>query len=150
MRHALCLMSFLSGLACAQLGPLAAAPSSIPSLGMGSPTPVVAPKAFQMRQSYSLSYASSGNASYSQGLYLNQMSYRLADPLTLNLDIGIANPLHSSGLNSNDMQKAQLLLPRVGLDYRPTESTLLSLNYSRLPASSFYSPYGPWGERNWP
>lgn len=109
-------------------------------------------KALEVRQSYSLAYAATSGASVSQGTYLTQLSYRLADPLTFHLDVGMATPLYSSGMNGADMQGSQLLLPRVGLEYRPTENTMLSLNYCRLPANAMgSSPYGPyWGDRLWP
>lgn len=149
MRKSPGIVALLAGMASAQLAPLA---SSTPSLGMGSPMPVSTGKAFQMRQSYTLSYAATSGASLSQGTYLTQMSYRLADPLTFHLDVGMTKPLHSTGMNGADVQGAQLLLPRVGLEYRPTESTVLSLNYCRLPAnavgSSLHGTY--WGDRSWP
>lgn len=150
MRTSMGTIAILSGLASAQMAPLASTVSS-PSLGMGSLMPVTKDKALQVRQSYSLAYASGGGASMSQGTYLTQMSYRLSDPLTLHLDVGMATPLYSSGMNGADMQGSKLVLPRVGLEYRPTENTLVSLNYSRMPANAMAgSGYGFWGDRAWP
>jgi hypothetical protein len=125
--------------------------SSFPTLGMGSPTPVTSSKDLEIHQSYSLSYASGGGASMSQGTYLTQMSYRLSDPLTLKVDAGLATPLHSTGMNGTDMQGSQFILPRVGLEYRPSESTILSVNYCRMPTNALnYPGYGPWGASSWP
>ncbi|MEN9353773.1 MAG: hypothetical protein RL318_1098 [Fibrobacterota bacterium] len=149
MRKTWEILVLLVGVASAQMAPLA---GSTPSLGLGSPMPVTRSKALEVRQSYSLSYAATSGASASQGTYLTQLSYRLASPLTFHLDAGMATPLYSSGMNGADMKGSQLLLPRVGLEYRPTESTVLSLNYCRMPANAMgLSAYGPyWGDRLWP
>lgn len=150
MKRGLCLLVLACGLVRAQLAPLVSSPSYTPSLGLGSPVPVTSNKAFEIHNSYTLSYASGGGASMSQGMVLSQMSYKLANPLTLNLDVGMATPLYSSGMTGANVSGNQFLLPRVGLDYRPTENTLISINYSRMPASYYYGyPYGPWGASGW-
>lgn len=95
------------------------------------------PNRFSMRQSYSVGFASGSFGSSSSGLYLNTLSYRLADPLTLSADVGFHTPLYSSGAFSQGSRGgagfqdprlgSTLVLPRVGLEYKPTEHTSMSL-----------------------
>lgn len=91
------------------------------------------PNRFSMRQSYSMGFASGSFGSSSSGLYLNTLSYRLADPLTLSADVGFHTPLYSSsgsfsrGGFQDPRLGSSLILPRIGLEYKPTEHTSMSL-----------------------
>ena len=91
------------------------------------------PNRFSMRQSYSVGFASGSFGSSSAGLYLNTLSYRLADPLTLSADVGFHTPLYSSsgsfsrGGFQDPRLGSSLVLPRIGLEYKPTEHTSMSL-----------------------
>lgn len=92
------------------------------------------PNRFSMRQSYSVGFASGSFGSSSAGLYLNTLSYRLADPLTLSADVGFHTPLYSSGAFSggpagfqDPRLNSSLVLPRIGLEYKPSENTSMSI-----------------------
>lgn len=109
------------------------------------------PNRFSMRQSYSMNFASGSFGSTSAGLYLNTVSYRLADPLTLSADVGFHTPLYSSGAfargglsGKSGIQDprlgSSLVLPRVGLEYRPSKNTTLSLQLLNGPDA--YKAYG--------
>ena len=116
------------------------------ALGMGSAQPVlVDPKRFEMRQSVSFSAASGGGSTLSQSFYQNSMSLRLAEPLTLHLDLGILSPLSASGPAASGVQRGAYLIPSLGLEYRPSESTLLTLQYTSLPSA----PLGSKGALPW-
>lgn len=93
------------------------------------------PSRFSMQQSYSVNFASGSLGASSAGLYLNTLSYKLADPLTLSADIGFYSPLYSSApgnFNSNGIQDpsrgSSLVFPRIGLEYKPTKNTSFSLH----------------------
>ena len=92
------------------------------------------PNRFSMHQSYSVNFASGSYGSSSAGLYLNTLSYRLADPLTLSADVGFYSPLYSStgSFSRSGFQDprlgSSLVLPHVGLEYKPTKNTSLSLH----------------------
>jgi len=115
-------------------------------LGPGSEQPVLAdPKRIRMSQSVSMSAGAGGGGSFSQTVYQNRIDYRLSDPLTLHLNLGFLTPLQTTGVYSQGMQKGTYLLPDVGLDYRPSESTLISLRYTSVPSAPLGSPGGlPW------
>jgi hypothetical protein len=104
------------------------------------------PNRFSMRQSYSVSVASGSFGSQSAGLYLNTLSYKLADPLTLSADVGFYSPLYSStgsfsrsGFQDPSMGSSLVLL-RVGLEYKPSKNTTLSLQLVNGPDA--YKAYG--------
>lgn len=139
---ALCSASLAQG-----FSPSLSAPSGVvPSLGMGSAQPVlVDPKRIQMRQSVSFSAASGGGSSFSQSLYQNNLIWKLSDPLTLHLDLGILSPLSASGPASQGVQRGAYLIPSIGLEYRPTESVLMLFQYTSLPSA----PMGSRGSLPW-
>ncbi|MEO6096184.1 MAG: hypothetical protein ABIW76_10970 [Fibrobacteria bacterium] len=104
------------------------------------------PNRFSMRQSYSVNFASGSFGSQSAGLYLNTLSYKLADPLTLSADVGFYSPLYSStgsfskaGFQDPRMGSS-LVLPRIGLEYKPSKNTTLSLQL--LNGQDAYKAYG--------
>lgn len=100
--------------------------TAISPLGFGSPSPLLVPR---MRQSVSMSYATNGERSVSQSMYVNEMSWRLSDPVTLFLDVGIVAPLWASGSGSAAYrEQTPVLVPRLGLEWRPSDRTLMLLS----------------------
>ncbi len=109
------------------------------------------PNRFSMSQSYSVGFSSGGGNSYSSGVYLNTLSYQLADPLLLRVDLGMHTPFYSNmGGNgdsrnfANHLQSASFIMPHVGLEYRPTENSVISLHwFNGEDASKAYGPFAP-------
>jgi len=110
------------------------------------------PNRFSMHQSYSVNFASGSVGTASSGVYLNTLSYRLADPLTLSADVGFYSPLYatgSTGLGRGGIQdprmNSSLIFPHVGLEYRPTENTTFSLHLfnGQDAVKAYGSPYDP-------
>lgn len=111
------------------------------------------PSGFQVQQSYTFQYTSSSFGSQSTGVYLNTLSYQFGIPLTLSVDIGLYNLFHASGQQSPystpsqsnagpSDTKPEVLFPRIGLDYRPTQNVLLSVQFLNMPDA--YRAYGPY------
>jgi len=104
------------------------------------------PNRFSMHQSYSVSFMSSGAGSASSGLYLNTLSYRLANPLTLSADLGFYTPISSTfpGSRQNTLISqgggSSVVLPRVGLEYRPNEN--FSMNLEIFNGPDAWKAYG--------
>ncbi|MCB9497530.1 MAG: hypothetical protein H6686_11650 [Fibrobacteria bacterium] len=114
--------------------------SVVSPLGFGSPTPILRPV---MRQSVSMGYSTNGRTSVSQSMYVNEMSWRLAEPLTLHLDLGIAAPMWASGPGTAALrEQTPQLFPAVGLEWRPSDNSLLMLSFSRGPWAGSWSD--PW------
>lgn len=107
------------------------------------------PNRFGMDQSYSMQYTSTSFGSFSSGVYLNTLSYRFEMPLTLSMDIGVYNMFHNdfqgSAYDSRESgdHSPQFILPRIGLEYKPTSNVTMSLQVLQLPDA--YKAYGPWG-----
>ena len=111
------------------------------------------PNRFSMQQSYSVGFSSSSFGSQSAGLYLNTLSYRLADPLTLSADVGFHTPFYSNfggplaGGRGNPAMNSSLVLPHVGLEYRPSEHSSFSLHFFNGPDA--VKAYGYPGSALW-
>jgi hypothetical protein len=101
----------------------------------GSGVAFLNPNRFSMRQSYSMSFSSSSYGALSSGLYLNTLSYKLAEPLTLTADVGFHMPLYAGAgrLSSRNLQDpsqgSSVIFPSVGLEYKPSKHTSFSLNF---------------------
>jgi hypothetical protein len=114
------------------------------------------PNRFSMNQSYSVNFASGSMGSSSAGLYLNTLSYKLADPLVLSADVGFYSPLYSStpgSFGSKGMQDptqgSTFVLPRLGLEYKPTKNTTFSVHLfngqDAVKAYGYSNPFlNPW------
>jgi hypothetical protein len=111
---------------------------------------------FQMQQTYSMAFTSSSFGSQSAGLYLNTMSYQIATPLRVYADVGVYNMFSQSGpisqYNTGTPGQPELILPRVGIEYRPTDNVTIMLevmqgNDAQKAYGSPYSPY--YGRSTW-
>ena len=122
------------------------ASNSFPALGPGSAQPVlVDPKRLHTSQSVTFSAMSGGGGTMTQSLVQNRIDYRIWDPLTLHLDLGLLTPLQASGTAAQGLQKGAYLIPDIGLEYRPSESVLFALRYVSVPSAPLGSPGGlPW------
>ncbi len=98
------------------------------------------PNRFTMQHSYSLSYLSAGDNGYSQGMYLNTMSYRFSDPLSFSLQWGVMNqPLSGSG--ASPLYQSGFFFSGANLEYKPSDKFSVGLQINSLPRSSYYAPY---------
>jgi len=99
---------------------------------------------FTMSHSYSMSAGAIGKQSFNQGLYLNTMSWKLADPLFMQLRVGYAHqPLGGNSLFGESSKSGQFFLQQAYLEYKPFKNAKLTFEYQSMPQSSFYhSPFG--------
>lgn len=97
---------------------------------------------FQMSHSYSLSYYSIGNQGGSMGLYLNTMSYQLADPLKMSVSVGYLHQPFGGPMQDNN-GKGEVFLESARLEYKPSTNMSITFDYRQMPQSlqSLYSPY---------
>ena len=119
------------------------------------------PSRFSMSQSYSMSYVSGSGYSGSVGLYMNTITYRISDPLTLQVGLGYLHEplgfLNKSGGEAG--RNTGRFLPNARLDYRPSEKFHLMVDFRTVPvlwdngAGGYYGyrtpywlgPSDPWG-----
>jgi len=123
--------------------------SGQPSLyTQASPFRLFDPSRLQIAQSYSLSYFSGGPAgSRNVGVYMSSIGYRIADPLYVQLDLGV---VHSPGaLFGGDGRNLDAqILPNFLLSYAPSSKFNLIVDVRTLP--SYYLGYGyAFGPRFW-
>lgn len=99
------------------------------------------PSKFSMHHSYSLTYSSFGGQGISQGLYLNTMNYQFSNPLSMQVRIGYLHQPFGGSDQSTGVNK--VFLERAMLQYKPSESLTIKVDYRQIPSSLFY-PYQRW------
>ncbi|MBN1561676.1 hypothetical protein JW998_15600 [candidate division KSB1 bacterium] len=98
------------------------------------------PSRFSMSHSYSMSYMAAGGQSFTQGLYLNTLSYQFTVPLTLSLQLGMAhNPFPGNG-TANILQSG-FFVSGAQLMYKPTEKTTIQLQFRQMPYQNYRGFY---------
>jgi len=98
---------------------------------------------FQMWQSYTVSFYSVNGKVLSQGVYLNTMQYRLADPLLLRVQWGFmtSQPLGGFGrYGGRSLTFSRFFISGAELTYRPHPLISLEMRYQAMP---YFVPYGP-------
>ena len=102
------------------------------------------PARFSMSQSYSMTVGSVGKYGFNQGLYLNTMTWQVADPLLMQIRVGYAHqPLGQSALFGQSQPSSQLFLQQAYLEYKPFKNAKLTFEYQSMPSSLYWtSPFG--------
>ncbi|MGD0591750.1 MAG: hypothetical protein ABSA44_13280 [Bacteroidota bacterium] len=92
------------------------------------------PSRFTMRNSYSLSYTTSGGKGFSLGTLTSSLAYQISNPLSVQFDVSLINsPYNNLGGNfTKDI--SGVYLSGAELNYRPSKNTLLQIQYRQLPA----------------
>ncbi|MEJ5306169.1 MAG: hypothetical protein WHV63_09535 [Ignavibacteria bacterium] len=100
------------------------------------------PSNFKMSHSYNFSYTSFGKSSLALGVYTNSMFYKISDPLTMELDISLTHsPFNSFGREFQN-QFNGIFVSRAALNWRPTENTLINVEFRNLPSALYLmNPY---------
>jgi len=98
-------------------------------------------------QSYQMNYISAGSAGYSQGVYLNTMTYDFKVPLSVAVQWGIAHqPLAGK---TSSLMKDGPFLSAAQLRYQPVKDFLIQLDYVQNPYRFYQNPYSYPGYRGW-
>lgn len=98
-----------------------------------------------MQQSVGMSFGTGANR-FSQ-YYLNTLTYKVSEPLTIQATLGIHNQsLVGTGYGAST--GARVVIPNVGVLYKPTENMRISFSFSNAPYyGSTYDPF--WGRRGY-
>lgn len=94
---------------------------------------------FHMQQSYSMSYTTFGNKGFTQGLYLNTLSYEFSMPLTLSVQLGMAHQPFNTG-NQNPVLRNGPFVAGAALHYKPTDKTSIHFEFRQRPYNTL-TPY---------
>lgn len=102
------------------------------------------PNNFQMRHSYSASYAMSGGYGLALQRYTNSMLYQFAPNLNARVDISLQNSPYSTFDYRLQNQFNKLYLSNAEINYRPWDNTQIRLSYRQIPWD-YYGYYRPFG-----
>lgn len=106
---------------------------------------LINPENFNMSHSYSISYLTAGGTTLSQGLYLNTMNYKFADPIMMQVRFGyLHHPFGMGGFNTKNSNNGQFFLQRAMVKYQPSENFSFTIDFQQIP-QTMMSPYGYYG-----
>ncbi len=105
------------------------------------------PSKFQMHQSYTLSFASVGGHTFSQGLYLNTMTYRFSPKLVAQLQLGMLHQPLGGVLGSSTLGN-RFFVSGAQVIFRPSKNVQLHFQYGAYPYGYYgYQGYDYYYER---
>ena len=97
-----------------------------------------------LSHSVSMGYYSSGSNSVMVNEYIAGLKYRISDPLTLKLDLGMSYSPYSSfqvpGEKSTDFY-----LKSASLDYKPSESFRMRIDFRNINQNDYFFNRNPFG-----
>ena len=102
---------------------------------------------FQMHESYEMTFSSMGGHYYNQNILTNTMLFQLTPRLTGRLDLSMAHSPFGQGLITNNKDQFRFFIRNAELNYKLGKNSALSIHFSEVPYSNYYSPfgYGPMG-----
>ncbi len=99
------------------------------------------PSRFTMRNSYSMSYTTSGSKGFSLSTLTSNLAYRISDPLTVEFELSLMNsPFNNLGGNFSK-NISGIYLTRAQLNYRPSKDVLFQIQFRQLPAFYWLDNY---------
>ena len=91
------------------------------------------PSKFSMSHSFSMSFFSVGGKGVSQGLYLNTLSYQIANPLLLRVQWGIQNYPYNSLAKNHPAFQSGFFLSGAELQYKPSDKFEMKVQFNSMP-----------------
>jgi hypothetical protein len=100
---------------------------------------------FDMQQTVGLSFGTGANR-FSQ-YYLNTMVYKVSEPLTIQVTLGLQNQkLGSNAFGATGAGGVKVVIPNIGILYQPTPNLKIEFGFSNTPYhNSGYDSF--WGYR---
>jgi hypothetical protein len=92
------------------------------------------PSRFTMHNSYSLSYTTSGGKGFSLGTLTSSLAYQISNPLSVQFDVSLMHSPYNNLGGNFSKEISGVYLSGAELNYRPSKSTLLQIQYRQLPA----------------
>jgi hypothetical protein len=103
------------------------------------------PSRLTIHHSYALSYMTGGGTNLSLGTLTSSLAYQISNPLSLQFDISlIHSPYNNLGGNFTK-NISGVYLTRAELNYRPSKSTLLQIQFRQLPAMYWMNSFDRFG-----
>ncbi|MEX0649299.1 MAG: hypothetical protein WEA56_00145 [Balneolaceae bacterium] len=99
-----------------------------------------------MSHSYSMTFSNIGGQAQNLNAYTNSMFFDLSDKFDAQVDVSVLHsPFGNSFMTNNDMG-ARVIIDQARIDFKPSENTRISLQFSQNP---YYSPYNRYGFGNY-
>jgi hypothetical protein len=96
-----------------------------------------------MSHSYSMSFANFGGQTQNLNAYTNSMFFDVSDRIDAQLDVSLLHsPFGNSFMNTNNSLGTQIVIDQARIDFKPSENTRISLQFSQNPYNSAFGPYG--------
>ena len=96
-----------------------------------------------MTHSYSMTFSNFGGQMQNLNAYTNSMFFDVSEKLDAQVDISVLHsPFGNSFMTNNDLG-ARIVIDQARLDYKLSENTRISLQFSQRPV--YYSPFSPYG-----
>ncbi len=90
-----------------------------------------------MSHTFSMNYVSYGSDSYMNNEYVAGLKYRISDPLTLKLNLGMSyTPYSSFSIPGED--QTDIYLKSASLDYRPNEKFRMIIDFRNIRSGDMY------------
>jgi hypothetical protein len=99
------------------------------------------PNNFHMSHTYSLSYTAMGSNGIAIGEYTNSMRYDFTKNFNVQVDASLVNTPYSSFGSGVADQINGVYLSRAQLNYKPTDNTFITVQYSNRPYNYFNDNY---------
>ena len=96
------------------------------------------PERLHISQSYQMSYMSMGGQGYTQGVYLNTLSYQFSIPMSLSFQWGIAHQPNFGGNDAPFLQNGPFI-SGAQLRYQPKKNLLIQIDYHQVPYGTYDS-----------
>ncbi len=94
---------------------------------------------------FSMNYVSSGSESFMQNEYIAGIKYRISDPLTLKLNMGMSYTPYTS-FNISEDDRTDIYLKSATLDYKPNDKFRMIIDFRNFrPGDMYYNnPFSPY------
>jgi len=103
------------------------------------------PSRLSVRNSYSLSYSTSGGKGYSLGELTSNIAYQISNPLSVQFDVSLVHSPFSNIGGSFAKDISGIYLSRAELNYRPSKNMFLQIQFRQLPAMYWLNNYDRFG-----
>lgn len=110
----------------------------------GSATSFLDMSKISLSHSVSMGYYSSGSSSVMVNEYIAGLKYRISDPLTLKIDLGMSYSPYSS-FQAPGEQSTDFYLKSASLDYKPSESFRMKIDFRNINQNDYFFNRNPFG-----
>lgn len=99
-----------------------------------------------MSHSYSMTFSNIGGQAQNINAYTNSMYFDISEKVDAQVDLSLLHsPFGNSFMTDNNLG-ARVIIDQARIDFKPSENTRISLQFSQRP---YYSPYSHYGFGNY-